>query len=528
MTAASLLILVLTLCVQQFVLAVDPVVDLGYAKYRGISRTEGIIRWAGMRYAKAPTRMNGLRFKAPQDPEPQDGIIDADEFGALCIGTGTDLKQEVGGNFSEDCLFANVFAPADATKDSKLPVFVFIQGGGFNINGNANYNGTKLIRAADNNIIIVNFNYRVGPYGFLASKEIQEDSTLSLNNGLKDQRQLLKWVKTHIQSFGGDPDHVTLGGASAGAGSVVLQLTAYGGRDDKLFQAAAAESPAAPPLRDVTENQFAFDALRKKMGCKNLKCMQELDAVKFQNAVRELRIPFPGAKNPPLYFYNPTLDYDFIRDYTYNELQAGHFINVPTIFGYTTNEGTIFTPKSVETVGKAETFIRDQFVNLNRADMTMIRQVWGGPPDLFYDPRWRTYAASIYGHIRYTCPSLNASAAYTTKSTSPTYSYRWNVGSALHVADLGPIWNNATQAPGVFIQSYWASFIRSFDPNKHIHDFVLPGGTRLKSPKWETFGDGVGKRMMFGDDNHAGMEEVSVDDREKCRVITGLGTQLQQ
>ena len=92
----------------------------------------------------------------------------------------------------------NVFAPTKATTKSRLPVYVFIQGGGFNNNGNANMNGSDLVRGSGEGIVVVNFNYRVGPYGFLASKEILANKTLSLNNGLKDQRQLLKWVQKHI------------------------------------------------------------------------------------------------------------------------------------------------------------------------------------------------------------------------------------------------------------------------------------------------------------------------------------------
>lgn len=97
-----------------------------------------------------------------------------------------------------------MFAPAKATNTSALPVYVFIQGGGFSDNGNADYNGAELIDAADGQMVVVNFNYRVGPYGFLASQEIVE-SELSLNNGLKDQRQLLRWVQTHISKVGTAP-----------------------------------------------------------------------------------------------------------------------------------------------------------------------------------------------------------------------------------------------------------------------------------------------------------------------------------
>jgi carboxylesterase type B len=93
-------------------------------------------------------------------------------------------------------LFLDVYAPSNATRDSKLPVFFFIQGGGFNSDANPNFNGSGLIKAADMDLVIVNFNYRVGPYGFLAGKEVQEGG--SLNNGLKDQIKALQWVQKYI------------------------------------------------------------------------------------------------------------------------------------------------------------------------------------------------------------------------------------------------------------------------------------------------------------------------------------------
>lgn len=89
-----------------------------------------------------------------------------------------------------------MYAPSNATKDSKLPVFFFIQGGGFNADSNPNFNGTGLIEASGMNIVIINFNYRVGPYGFLASKEVIQGG--SVNNGLKDQIKALQWVQKYI------------------------------------------------------------------------------------------------------------------------------------------------------------------------------------------------------------------------------------------------------------------------------------------------------------------------------------------
>lgn len=101
---------------------------------------------------------------------------------------------------SEDCLFVDVFAPASTTKNSNLPVYVFIQGGGFNENANANLDGKGLVKASGMGIVVVTFNYRVGPFGFLASSEVKKNA--SLNNGLKDQRQLLHWCQNHIREVG--------------------------------------------------------------------------------------------------------------------------------------------------------------------------------------------------------------------------------------------------------------------------------------------------------------------------------------
>ncbi|KAJ4310567.1 hypothetical protein N0V94_008385 [Neodidymelliopsis sp. IMI 364377] len=513
----------------QLVAAVNITVDLGYARYRGKDIGKGVYRWAGMRYARSVSRVDGLRFTAPQEPlEEQNKVTtDASKYGPLCIGANSALTAEFGGKWSEDCLFVNVFAPSKATNTSKLPVYVFIQGGGFNMNGNANYDGADLIEAADNDMVIVNFNYRVGPYGFLAGREIEANKTLSLNNGLKDQRLLLKWVQKYIHEFGGDPGHVTVGGASAGGGSVVLQLTAFGGRNDNLFHAAAAESAAFPPLRNVQESQWQYNALLQRAGCSTLACLTSLDTVTFQNAVRNLKIPFPGGQNAPIYFWNPTLDYDFVQDYTYNELKNDRYVKVPTIFGDSTNEGINFTPNTISNYDRARQFIVDQFPGANWA---VIRHVWNQPMNAVADGRWRALASDIYGHIRYNCPNLHMSSLYAENNTYPTYSYRWNVGTASHVGELLQIWNNGTTASGVFVQAYWASFIRSYDPNKYAADFLVAKGQELDNPEWTTFNNSTdaGFRLRFGDSNQVAMEEVMADERNKCNVITNMGLHLEQ
>jgi carboxylesterase type B len=181
------------------------------------------------------------------------------------------------------------------------------------------------------NIVVVNFNYRVGPWGFLAGQEVLADG--SVNNGLRDQRLALEWVQQYISLFGGDPGHVTMGGDSAGAQSVNLQVTAYGGRDDGLFHATAAESQSFSGLRTVEENQFAYDNLVIRTGCASkadtLACLRSLSAAELQQ--QNINTPFPGAQNPPLYMYGPTVDYDFISDVSAFIMNRVNLVSAPSI-----------------------------------------------------------------------------------------------------------------------------------------------------------------------------------------------------
>lgn len=149
----------LALAAARTTLAVDTTVELNYTSYSGTALSNGVTQWLGMRFAAPP--LGDLRFCAPQDPEQEDGPVEADVAQPYCIGTDGGPPTDA---MDEDCLFLNVYAPSNATSDSKLPVFFFIQGGGFNTNG-PSANGSGLVIAGDMDLIVVNFNYRVGPYG---------------------------------------------------------------------------------------------------------------------------------------------------------------------------------------------------------------------------------------------------------------------------------------------------------------------------------------------------------------------------
>ncbi|KAL4752663.1 hypothetical protein BDW72DRAFT_61178 [Aspergillus terricola var. indicus] len=526
------------------VFARDVVVDLGYARYRGETLSNGVAQWLGIRYAAPP--VGSLRFAAPQDPEDEHEVQDASQHGPVCIRAS---KYPIPEGSSEDCLFLDVYAPARSRRDSSrlLPVYVFIQGGGFSSNGNPYYNGSGLIQASDMNIVVVNFNYRVGPYGFLAGSEILEGG--SVNNGLRDQIQVLKWVQRHISKFGGNPDHVVIGGDSAGGASVTLLLSAYGGRDDGLFHAAAAESQSFATMLTVDESQFAYDNLVNRTGCSDagdtLNCLRNLDIedLQYENIVT----PFPGAQQPPLYMYGPTIDGDLIQDYTYSLFQQGKFIQVPVIFGDVTNEGTKFVPEDLVSDTATYVWLQAQWPALTPKHFSRIHEYYlqdvnSTRPFPNATRYWRP-VSDAYGEIRYVCPGIALNAAYADAGV-PNWNYHYavqdpeNEASGLgvyHVVELNAIWGpdniwwsdtisqpppdsyytfNAPIIP--VMQGYWTSFIRSFDPNKHRY---------RGSPRWETWGK---QERLFVRTGETRMERVPADQRERCEYFISIGVELKQ
>lgn len=176
-----------------------PIVDLGYARYQGISVSSGVNQYLGIPYAAPPT--GDLRWRAPQAPLPQSLVQDVSGPSPICLGQ-TDLSF---GAFSppgtsEDCLTVDVYAPSDAKPGDDLPVWVYLPGGGYALNSNVGTNGTAVVQRAiektGSGIVFVYVNYRVGVYGFLASEKIREDG--ALNAGLLDQRKALQWVQQHV------------------------------------------------------------------------------------------------------------------------------------------------------------------------------------------------------------------------------------------------------------------------------------------------------------------------------------------
>ncbi|KAL1629157.1 hypothetical protein SLS56_005600 [Neofusicoccum ribis] len=523
------------------VLAVPPTVALAYSTYQGTPYANGITEWLGIRYAAPPT--GDLRFQAPRDPYKVAGVTVADTHGPLCIATAASPSVTT---TAEDCLFLDVYAPSNASRHSALPVYFYIQGGGFNGNTNPNYNGKGLILASGMNMVVVTFNYRVGPYGFLAGKEVARAA--SLNNGLKDIIKALEWVQKYISQFGGDPDHVVLGGSSAGAAAITLLLTAYGGRDDGLFHAAAAESQSFGNIYTFSESQFMYDNLVIRTGCASysdtLACLQSLPVELLQ--AENFNTPLIGAQSPPLYMYSTTIDYDLVPDYTYKLFAEGNFINVPTIFGDDTNGGTVFTPKNTSTIGDSDTFLKDQFPALSLDQLKRINELYPveGTPSFPGTGRYWRQVSNAYGDMRYTCPGFYLNSQYA-HAGAPTWNYLWNVldpeqaaqGLGVpHTIEVNAIWgpeNVNGQAPASYypgglnsgiipvVQAYWISFIRCLDPNV----YRLRGSPRWAEWRWD-FGSGW-DRLVY-ETNNTRMGTVDAVTKGRCGYLTSIGVSIKQ
>lgn len=221
--AAALIVAVLGSVRAQIAKAIpgDPIkTDAGLVS--GSLSAEGLKTYFGIPFAAPPIREN--RWRAPQPVTPWPGVLTADRKPAECVQglRSSTINHYFGDELSgEDCLYLNLWAPATARTGDRLPVLVWIYGGGFT-GGSASspiYAGSEL---AKKGAIYVAPNYRLGIMGFLAHPEMTKESgrNASGNWGFLDQVAALQWVKQNIAAFGGDPSNVTLIGQSAGSMSI--------------------------------------------------------------------------------------------------------------------------------------------------------------------------------------------------------------------------------------------------------------------------------------------------------------------
>jgi carboxylesterase 2 len=460
-------------------------------------------------FASAPT--GEYRWRHPPHVSGWDGIRDATVFAPDCPQLGSS-------NYSEDCLYLNIWTPDDATlndvvnntatgigilpsdTNSKYPVYVWYYGGRFG-SGSASqalYDGAGL---AAKGIIVITVNYRLGALGFLAHPELSNNSVsgTSGNYGLVDQQAALHWTNENIGAFGGDPSRITIGGQSAGAASVLDHLNCPLMVEDKLFEQVIAESgatyPSNPLIGSVAESYRQLSDAEQQgvsylasLNISNITAARDAPLEVFLASASQNDDTFADtvfANNsvymePPL--FRPVLD-GYILPATYESLlKSGEHNIVPVLTGGNRDENGA-TPSPGLTVSSYTAQNAYEFGSVGLADEFFALYPAGNSTssannasNTFYQDQTRI---SIWEWANeYVAGSrLNSSG----NGTYQAYTYYWTHAppgqdeGAYHMSEINYAFNNlyATDSPwqsddyeiADTLSTYWANFIKTGNPN---------------------------------------------------------------
>ena len=299
----------------------------------GSTSADGKIHiFKGIPFAAPP--VGPLRWKEPQPVPSWDGVRKATEFGARCMQGPiySDMVFRDPGP-SEDCLYLNVWTPA-ASADAKLPVMVWIYGGGFQAGATSEprQDGENL---AHKGVVIVSMNYRLGIFGFFSHPELTKESPhhASGNYGLMDQAAALDWVHKNIAAFGGDPGKVTIFGESAGSFSVSAQMASPVSKH--LFKQAIGESGAffgrTLGAKSLADSETANAKFADSIGAKSLEALRAMPAQQLLDAALKQKNAVRFAPNIDGYFLPAS------PSEIYAKSEQAH---VPLLAGWNHDEGS--------------------------------------------------------------------------------------------------------------------------------------------------------------------------------------------
>ena len=453
---------------------------------------EGMFIYKGIPFAAPP--VGDLRWKAPEPVEPWSDVKKADTFGPACMQAAGGMGNT--SPVSEDCMYLNVWTPAKKT-DEKLPVIIWIYGGGF-MGGSTStsmYDGTGF---AKKGVVLVSVAYRVGPFGFMAHPELSRESGRGSGNyGLEDMIAGMKWVQENVERFGGDPSNVTIFGHSAG-GMAVSMLAASPVTKGLFHRAICMSGGSFTPLQTSNETSTGMnlgvptlkyaeetgEEFLKKLGAADLEAARALSADDIQNGTRGFGMGIGSFK--------PVADGYIIPNSLYSMYMEGNFNDTPILVGNTSDELASFGGGRDITAAQFEDRIKSQ-----------------------YGPMADTIL-SAYPH------STDAEAAKSSKGISRESTFSWNtwIWACLQSRNgKGRAFNyyfdyhapeadgsgHGSDVPYAFqtlggprggpspedlklsdtISSYWVNFARSGDPNG-------PG-----LPEWPVFTEDDPRAMVF-------------------------------
>ena len=313
-----------------------PVIAINTGKVAGATDA-GVTSWKGIPFAAPP--VGTLRWRPPAPAKPWPGVRQATAYAADCMQVPFPSDAApLGTTPSEDCLYLNVWKPADAK--GLLPVIVWIYGGGF-VNGGASpptYSGAEL---AKQGALVVSFNYRIGRFGFFAHPQLTREIGASGakgvvgNYGFMDQLAALEWVRRNVKAFGGDPANVTIAGESAGGMSVNTLLTSpmSKGLFAKAVVMSGGDGGTAPtPLADIERIGVNF-ATGKGIAADDPKALEKLRALPADSVVDGMNLANFRMQGMPTY-HGPFADGKLAID-SGAAFATGRMHKVPVMIGAT-------------------------------------------------------------------------------------------------------------------------------------------------------------------------------------------------
>jgi para-nitrobenzyl esterase len=322
----------------------NPVLKIEGGQIIGVqTATEGIIAYKGIPFAAPP--VGDLRWREPQPVVPWEGVKVADTYGDAASQTTWDPESFYGREwrasgsvpFTEDCLYLNIWTPAAGKTGKKLPVAMWIHGGGYRegfayepeMDGGEDW--------ASRGVILVQVTYRLGSIGFFSHPLLSAESPhgVSGNYGLLDQVAALKWIQNNIEQFGGDPNNITIFGQSAGAGSV-QSLCASPLSRNMISHAISMSGGGLSDLRPGIPLDTAQLANKNMMDYFEKATLEEMRALSFED-LRQMSADY-SATTKKRVMWSPVID-KYLLTGTFSDVaRAGEIADITYMFGFTAND----------------------------------------------------------------------------------------------------------------------------------------------------------------------------------------------